>query len=149
MGQEAGRGTWKESKVATHPGLLIYNYSDYNLKFEVYARMIAGEVLPLAQQIELGAEQRKFLLPADADAELVAHHSGQQLMEDKGNKASRRWKRMPNDHWGDCSKLATLARMIVDSVRRAAAQAGAGSGGVDTPTVEDGPNSGHKPYRVS
>jgi hypothetical protein len=140
MGQEASMGTWNKRKVQSHPGLFVYNYSDYNLKFELYGRMIAGEVLPLELATELEHGTRRFWLPADADKELVAHHSGQQLTEDKGNRESRKWKRLPNDHWGDCSKLAVLARMIVETRRREEAQRPP-----DVPVgVDPGPVSGQR-----
>jgi endogenous inhibitor of DNA gyrase (YacG/DUF329 family) len=142
MGQEASTGTWNQRKVQAYPGLVIYNYSDYNLKFETYARMISGEVLPLELATELEQGQRRFWLPADADQELVNHHSGQQLMEDKG-KSTRRWKRLPNDHWGDCSKLAVLARMIIETRRREEAQRAAALAAIPS-VVEPGPETGKR-----
>ena len=132
-GQDATFGTWSEADVRSHPGLKIYNFSDFTLKYELYVRRIQ----------ELGTP--RVWIPGDADAELVAHLSGQQMMEDRGLSRTRRWKRLPNDHWGDCLKQILLSSMIVETQRRAMAQVPT----VDMPTADDGPNSRREPHRVS
>lgn len=88
-------GTWRESKVASRPWLRLYLYSDTQEKDELYLRMI---------QKRRGT---KVILPADADSQLVMQLAGQQK-----DRSTGKWKKVPNDHLGDCLKYGNLAKQI-------------------------------------
>lgn len=87
-------GTWGRSIVKTGD-LDLYTYSDFSLKVELYGqRFKTGEVM----------------LPRDADRDLMAGLSGQTLIQT--SNGTRRWKKVDNDHFGDCLKLALLSAWV-------------------------------------
>jgi len=99
-GNDAAVGSWSNTQVPSHPTLRLYTYCDHQLKLDLYIR-----------RIKQGASPRLHL-PSDVSSEFVAGLSGQQLVTArslKGNKQS--FKKAPNDHFGDCVKLAMLTTM--------------------------------------
>lgn len=89
-----GTGTWGRSIVKTND-LDLYTYSDFSLKVDLYGNKFkTGDVI----------------LPRDTDKELIAGLSGQTLVTNSaGNRA---WKKLPNDHFGDCLKLGLFSAWV-------------------------------------
>lgn len=98
-GSDAKHGTVNITRAASRPNLELITYSDKQAKDELYGSRISRKTTP------------GFILPADADAALILGHSGQ--MKDKVTDS---WKRVPNDHYGDCSKSGLIGLWV----RRAA-----------------------------
>lgn len=96
-GSPVQAGTWARSTPKSHPTLTLYTYSDYIAKRELYGERIARRTGGL-------------VLPADADQELLDGLSGQML--EKRPDGRLRWKKVANDHFGDCIKLAQLSSHI-------------------------------------
>lgn len=92
-GTDARTGAWSLVPVKVVPGLNLVTYVDYTAKSDLYGDIIAKKTGQLH-------------LPNDADADLLAGLTGQQL-ERVG--AHWRWKSIPNDHYGDCIKLARVS----------------------------------------
>lgn len=78
------------------PGLPVLQYSDHNAKISLYDRTITKR------------EQPRLVLPVeeDCDLELLKGLSGQKLVR-KGEKEV--WRKVPDDHYGDCIKLQRVA----------------------------------------
>ena len=78
------------------PGLPVLQYSDHNAKTSLYDRTITKR------------EQPRLVLPVeeDCDLELLKGLSGQKLVR-KGEKEV--WRKVPDDHYGDCIKLQRVA----------------------------------------
>lgn len=85
--------TWGETKIKTRPHMRLLTYSDHTLKNELYDHRIFRA-------------SGTLLLPSDADADLMTGLSSQKLQIINGQRA---WKRVPDDHYGDCIKLALLS----------------------------------------
>ena len=94
-GSDAKHGAVNETRAASRPNLKLYTYSDLQAKDDLYGSRISRKTTP------------GFHLPADADASVILGHSGQ--MKDK---STNQWKRVPHDHYGDCSKLGLIALWI-------------------------------------
>ena len=73
-------------------GLNVVTYVDYQLKMSLYSETITRGRRP------------RLILPCadDCDEELLAGLSGQKLVQKNGNLE---WKKVANDHYGDCIKL--------------------------------------------
>ncbi|MEG0587833.1 MAG: terminase gpA endonuclease subunit, partial [Akkermansia sp.] len=98
-GTDAQFGTWNVTDVKTFPGLELYLYVDKQAKNELYAsRMQAGNAPSLN-------------LPEDADNDLMAGLKGQELIVLPSGRTQ--WKKLPNDHYGDCVKLGQLAWWVM------------------------------------
>lgn len=93
-GSSAAFGTWGQSEVKGHPGLILYTYVDYTAKVSLYLDSI---------------KQRKpppYHLPQDVGPDFVAGLSGQRLIEARTQRGvTKFWKPIAGDHYGDCSKL--------------------------------------------
>jgi phage terminase large subunit GpA-like protein len=95
-GDPRATGTWNETRAASrNKDVKLYTYSDTQLKDEFYGRRIQKGKGP------------KIILPTDADMELKTGLMGQ--MKDRQTNL---WKRVQNDHLGDCGKYALLASQI-------------------------------------
>ena len=94
-GNDAAVGTWNETRAASRPNLKLYTYSDTQLKDEFYGRRIQRKKGP------------PIVIPEDADFDLMQGLSGQQKDRQTG-----KWKRIAQDHYGDCGKYAVLASQI-------------------------------------
>lgn len=96
-GEPKAVGTWNETRAAsrTHD-LRLYTYSDTQLKDELYGRRIQKQKGP------------RIVLPIDADFDLLDGLAHQQKDRQTGQ-----WKRILNDHQGDCAKYALLRSQIL------------------------------------
>lgn len=94
-GIEASYGTWNQVALKEYPLLDLITYSDLVAKTELYSEIISRASLAALH------------LPQDIDAELVAGLSGQTL--ELLPSGRRRWKKVKNDHYGDCIKLARVS----------------------------------------
>ncbi len=89
-------GTWNETRAASRTmDVRLYTYSDTQLKDEFYGRRIQRKKGP------------RIVIPVDADFELLHGLSAQQKDRQTGL-----WKRVPQDHLGDCGKYALLGSQI-------------------------------------
>lgn len=98
-GSDAKHGTVNETRAASRPSLNLYTYSDTQAKDDLYGARIARHTTP------------GFHLPTDADADVILGHAGQ--MKDK---STNQWKKVPHDHYGDCTKLALIGLWIARTV---------------------------------
>jgi hypothetical protein len=100
-GASEAAGTWYMRKAGdAWPGLPVLQYSDHNAKMSLYARTVAkGE----APQLVLPVEE-------ECDMELLRGLSGQKLVR-KGEKEV--WRRVPEDHYGDCIKLQRIGWWVL------------------------------------
>lgn len=86
-------GTWWTRPAGpTWPGLEVLSYVDYMAKMSLYSETIAKQRAP------------KLVLPRaeDVDSDLVRGLSGQKLVNRNGRQ---QWKKVEDDHYGDCIKL--------------------------------------------
>lgn len=98
-GSDSRYGNWTSSSVSSHPGLRKIVFVDFSLKNELYDRTIAQGLGP------------EVILPADADDELIRQLSGQER-----DAITGMWKRIKDDHYGDCLKQVVLARWIREAM---------------------------------
>jgi hypothetical protein len=100
-GASEAAGTWYMRKAGdAWPGLPVLQYSDHNAKMSLYARTVAkGE----APQLVLPVEE-------ECDMELLRGLSGQKLVR-KGEKEV--WRKVPEDHYGDCIKLQRIGWWVL------------------------------------
>lgn len=96
-GREAAFGSWGRSNVQAWPGMELYTYSDDQAKDALYGKLIARR------------EKPGLHLPEDADADLLMGLTGQQK-----DKQTGKWKKVANDHYGDCLKEAVIASWIAE-----------------------------------
>ncbi|MDO4818125.1 MAG: phage terminase large subunit family protein [Akkermansia sp.] len=84
---------WMRPAGPTWPGLNVITYVDYQLKMSLYSETIARGRRP------------RLILPRaeDCEEELFQGLSGQKLVQ-KANGLE--WRKVANDHYGDCIKLA-------------------------------------------
>jgi hypothetical protein len=101
-GSTAAFGTWNQSAVQSYPTLRLVTYVDHTAKLELYLERINKKMPPLLH------------LPADASTEFIRGHSGQQLLQNKNSRlAPYYWKKIPEDHYGDCTKLHGVAWWVL------------------------------------
>lgn len=93
-------GTYGRSTVKNND-LDLFIYSDFSLKVELYQNMIGN---------------KELVLPRDTDADLIAGLSGQMMIVERGGK--RKWKKIDNDHYGDCTKLCVLSSWVACEMMR-------------------------------
>jgi phage terminase large subunit GpA-like protein len=97
-GADTRFGTWAQTQVKSHPGLVLFTYSDFNAKNELYAKRVKQQAPP------------RLRFPADVGAEVLHGHSGQQLLTKRTPAGViHQWRKVPEDHYGDCTKLGMLA----------------------------------------
>ena len=91
----AGINTFGVTPLKAYPALDLVTYSDELAKDELYASIIArGEL----------AELR---IPSDAGGEFIRGLSGQ--VKEKKTSGRAEWKKLPDDHYGDCLKLGRVS----------------------------------------
>lgn len=86
-------GTWYVRPAGdSWPGLQVLSYSDHNAKMSLYAETINKGNAP------------RLLLPReeDCDIDLFKGLSGQKLVV---KNRSEEWRKVPEDHYGDCIKI--------------------------------------------
>lgn len=103
-GSTAAFGTWTLSQVSGYPQLRLVTYVDFTAKVELYLNRINKKLPP------------QLHLPADVGQDFLDGHIGQQLLEFPGARhAPKYFKKLPNDHYGDCSKLHGVANWVMKS----------------------------------
>jgi hypothetical protein len=103
-GSEAafGKDPVRYTRLQSPAGLGLYTYIDHEIKTEFYDWKINRRRAPL------------FRLPMDAPESLIAGLSGQQLITKRTVAGtSQAWKKLPNDHYGDCCKLAVVGWQVL------------------------------------
>jgi phage terminase large subunit GpA-like protein len=97
FGQPVGSG-----KIAAFPMLSLYTYIDSMTKNALYLDALTRRVEPL------------IWWPANVGQDWVDGHSGQELRSKQvSNRTVKFWKPLPNDHFGDTSKLAMVAWWVM------------------------------------
>jgi len=100
-GNDAAVGSWSVTQVPSHQMLRLYTYCDHQLKLDLYMH-----------RIKKGGNPRLHL-PDNVSAEFVAGLSGQQLLTARSIRGNtQKFKKLPNDHYGDCVKKAMLTTMV-------------------------------------
>ena len=79
---------------------LLYTYSDYHSKVALYIDRLQKHLSP------------RVWLPADSDTEFLRGFMGQRLVLPKNGKF-KEWRKVANDHYGDCLKLQTIIWRIL------------------------------------
>ena len=101
-GSSAAFGTWNQSAINGYPGLRLVTYVDHTAKIELYLERINKKMPP------------PFHLPSDAGNDFIVGHSGQQLLQNKHSRlAPFYWKKVAEDHYGDCTKLHGVAWWVI------------------------------------
>lgn len=101
-GSTAAFGTWNQSAINGYPGLRLVTYVDHTAKIELYLERINKKMPP------------PFHLPSDAGNDFIVGHSGQQLLQNKHSRlAPFYWKKVAEDHYGDCTKLHGVAWWVI------------------------------------
>lgn len=101
-GSSAAFGTWNQSTINGYPGLRLVTYVDHTAKIELYLERINKKMPP------------PFHLPSDAGNDFIVGHSGQQLLQNKHSRlAPFYWKKVAEDHYGDCTKLHGVAWWVI------------------------------------
>lgn len=95
-GSDAKSGTWGMQQLPQY-GTQLYYFNTHQLKKYLYADLIKQQKAP------------RFYLPANADEDIIHGHGGQQLIKEGSQEA---WKKIPWDHFGDCSLRGVLAMLI-------------------------------------
>lgn len=82
--------------------LLLYTYGDFAWKTHLYLERIKKRLPPLLH------------FPQDIGRDFIEGHTGQQMLENKNSRVSPfYWKKVANDHYGDCTKLHCVAWAIL------------------------------------
>ena len=90
-----GINTFGVTALKQYPALDLVTYSDELAKDELYASIITrGELASLH-------------LPSDASGEFIRGLSGQ--VKEKKPSGRAEWKKLPDDHFGDCLKLCRIS----------------------------------------
>lgn len=97
-GSNATHGTWAVTTPPRYDEMELFTYVDHQAKLDLYLGRVALRRSP------------GLLLPGDADGALIQGHAGQQLVK---TKEGRRWKKVPGDHYGDCTKLGLVASWVL------------------------------------
>jgi hypothetical protein len=96
-GSSASVGTWALAPVRSHPGLTLLTYVDYTAKCSLYEERIAKKGAP------------RIYLPEDIGREFCKGLSGQKKLQKSTDRGqSFFWKKIPDDHYGDCVKIADI-----------------------------------------
>ena len=82
--------------------LLLYTYGDTIYKTYLYLERIKKKLPP------------RLHLPEDVGRDFIDGHTGQQMLENKNSRISPfYWKKVANDHFGDCTKLHCVAWAVL------------------------------------
>ena len=82
--------------------ILLYTYGDFAWKTHLYLERIKKKLPP------------RLHLPADIGRDFIDGLSGQQMLENKNSRVSPfYWKKVANDHFGDCTKLHCVAWAVL------------------------------------
>lgn len=101
-GSTASFGTWSQSAVNGYPTLRLVTYVDHTAKLELYLERVNKKMPPLLH------------LPADCGTDFIGGLTGQQLLQNKNSRlAPFYWKKIAEDHYGDCTKLHGVAWWVL------------------------------------
>jgi len=82
--------------------ILLYTYGDFAWKTHLYLERIKKKLPP------------RLHLPTDIGRDFIDGLTGQQMLENKNSRVSPfYWKKVANDHYGDCTKLHCVAWAIL------------------------------------
>ena len=82
--------------------ILLYTYGDFPWKTHLYLERIKKKLPP------------RLHLPSDVGRDFIGGLTGQQMLENKNSRVSPfYWKKVANDHYGDCTKLHCVAWAIL------------------------------------
>ena len=82
--------------------ILLYTYGDFAWKTHLYLERIKKKLPP------------QLHIPEDVGRDFIDGHTGQQMLENKNSRVSPfYWKKVTNDHFGDCTKLHCVAWAIL------------------------------------
>lgn len=96
-GSDAKHGGVNETRAASRPQLKLITYPDKQAKDELYdARLAKGK-------------NGGIHFPSDAEPALKLGHANQK------RDANGIWARVPEDHFGDCTKLAMIGLWLARS----------------------------------
>jgi phage terminase large subunit GpA-like protein len=98
-GSGAMHGTWRSSMLENYSNLELFTFVDFQFKNELYERKIANK------------EHPRLWFPHDISEAFLLGHMGQRkiVSDDRVNKV---WKKVRNDHLGDCTKLNLVGKAI-------------------------------------
>lgn len=101
-GSTAAFGTWTTFRPTGYDHLTGYTYVDFTAKCSLYIEAIAKRLPPL------------LIWPADVGHDFIDGHAGQEMREKRTDRGTiKYWRPLPNDHFGDCSKLHRIAWWIL------------------------------------
>jgi hypothetical protein len=93
-----------KSKIPDFPGIMLYTYSDFAIKDEVYEERIMNGKPPLQ-------------IPKDCDQKFIRGLSGQMKIRRKTASGHEfAWKSVAQDHFGDCVKLCCVGFHVLKNV---------------------------------
>jgi hypothetical protein len=95
-GSDARSGTWGMQWLPQYNTHLYY-FNTHQFKKYLYQDLIKLQKAP------------RLCFPTNADEDLIHGHGGQQLLVDGANQA---WKKIPWDHFGDCTLRGILMMLI-------------------------------------
>ena len=108
---------------------LLYIYSDYHAKVSLYISKLQKHLAP------------RIWFPQDSCQEFLRAHMGQRLVLPRGG-SHKDWRRVPNDHYGDCTKLHLIARALSTRCLETI------SAGQNRRTFYDKPQISHTPIKA-
>jgi len=101
---KGSESTFGNYAVTTIKGMniVLYTYGDTIWKTHLYLERIKKLLPP------------RLHFPADIGRDFIEGHTGQQLLENKNSRVSPfYWKKVANDHYGDCTKLHCVAWAVL------------------------------------
>jgi hypothetical protein len=93
-------GTWTQSDLKNYEALFLYTYVDFQAKVSLYLDRIAKKMPP------------QLHFPGDVSEDFLLGHMGQRIIEAEQGRG-RTWKKVPSDHYGDCTKLNLVCWWIL------------------------------------
>lgn len=93
-GVTADHGAWGKTPIHNMDDRILYKYSDFHAKNDLYAK-------------RLNDGDGSVHLPADTTDDLIAGLVGQERL--KMPRGGDIWKPLPDDHYGDCLKMAAVS----------------------------------------
>lgn len=91
-------GIWAETEIPNYHGVILYKYIDTQAKIELYLDRIRDRKIA-------------YYIPSDADRDLLFGYCGQILEVKPSGETS--WRKVTNDHYGDCAKLACVSWWVL------------------------------------
>lgn len=93
-----------KSKIPDFPGIVLYTYSDFAIKNELYEERILNSKPPIQ-------------IPKDCDQMFIRGLSGQMKIRRKTASGHEfAWKSVAQDHFGDCVKLCCIGYRLLKNL---------------------------------